>query len=130
MVLLPHARREPECRDGFQQRIEGPAERAGLLAGHDRDRAILAQTLEGRPGFRRRAAPLLLGRDHVGDLVAQARVPLRPFDRRQPVLGPCRVARVEGRERFERVRVIAGKAADPRVAPDVDGDPARAGSLG
>jgi len=95
----------------------------GLLTGDNRHGAGVRQLTAGFDRARRRLAAALLRRDHRGDLVAPARMRLRPRDRAGPVLTVRRVAGEERRDGAEIVGVIADQLADPREAPHVDREP-------
>ena len=75
--------------------------------------------VDGR--WRRVPARLLRG-DDAGDFPAAMIVRLRAGDGAGPRGALGRIAREKRRDRAEIVRVVGGEPANPRKAPDIDGN--------
>ena len=87
---------ELERRDGFEQRVDRPAEEARLLAGQHRDGCRVAETIGRRAGLRRRAAAPLLLADGPRQLLTIARMRLGAGDRGRPRRVVFGIARENG----------------------------------
>jgi len=119
--LFGGALRELQRADRLQQREQRSAKDARLLPGRDRDRASIGESRRRRARFRRRAAALLLRRDDRGDLLRVAPERLRSTERVGPRVARRRVARVQGCDRIEVVRVRADEGPYPADRANVDG---------
>ena len=120
-VLGLHAPREGDGGERLEQRVERPAEQAGLLAGEDRDRARRPETLRGGQRGRGRPASPQLGGQDAGDIrrAVAGRLPRR--DGLAPAPGRGGRARIEWLEAVEGVAVVARERRGPRELPKVDG---------
>jgi hypothetical protein len=109
-------------RDGLVERVQRPAEHAGLLAGHDGDGVALGK--EARRGDRRgrRFTGALLRVEQVRQPdVRAARAVLGARDRLAPGVIVGGMSGVERREAIEGERVVGRESADPRQLPEIDG---------
>ena len=121
--MIPrHLIGELQRGERFEQREQRPAEQAGLLAGEDGDRAWIGKTPRSVDRRWRRVPVSLLRDDDVRDFAAAMIVRLRAGDCAGPRGALGWIARKKRRDRAEIVRVVGGEPANPRKAPDIDGN--------
>ncbi len=129
-MLGAEAFHELDRGERLEQREQRAAEQSRLLAGDDGDRLRIAQPCRRLDGLRRRAAPLLLGANDVGDRVARACLRAGTRDRLAPGARLARIAREEVGDSRVIERVIGHERPDPREPADVDGNVRGGGHAG
>jgi hypothetical protein len=107
--------------DGLQERVQGPTEEPGLLAGDNGNGGGLTQFVRCRDRFDRRSTLRLLRQQEIGQRVALSAEPLHLGDCFAPRLLIGGVARIKRRKAVEVKGIIRGKSLDPGKPPNIDG---------